>query len=83
MSVPASDPFKWKRDRLGAGDKPLVLDICGGAWGCIFNGAMNAAFRQIGNGEPPLLAFALAVEIMRALRAMTESGVPSCREAAE
>jgi DNA (cytosine-5)-methyltransferase 1 len=51
--------------------------------GFIFHGAMNAAFRQIGNAVPPLLAFALALEIMRALHAMTESGVLSCQEAAE
>lgn len=51
--------------------------------GCIFEGAMNAAFRQVGNAVPPLLAFAIAVEIKRALRAMTESGALSYREAAE
>ncbi len=51
--------------------------------GFIFHGAMNAAFRQVGNAVPPLLAFAIAVEIMRALRGMTESGGVSYREAAE
>ncbi|MBF0185830.1 MAG: DNA cytosine methyltransferase [Magnetococcales bacterium] len=31
----------------------------------VFVGAMNAAFRQIGNAVPPLMSFALANEIMR------------------
>ena len=44
---------------------------------------MNPAFRQIGNAVPPLLAFAIAAEIMRALRAMTENGALPYREAAE
>lgn len=36
--------------------------------GFIFKGSMNDAFRQIGNAVPPLLAKALAVEMMDAIR---------------
>jgi DNA (cytosine-5)-methyltransferase 1 len=35
--------------------------------GFIFSGAMNAAFRQIGNAVPPLMAKALACEILSVL----------------
>jgi DNA (cytosine-5)-methyltransferase 1 len=35
--------------------------------GFIFRGAMNAAFRQIGNSVPPLMAFALALALRAAL----------------
>lgn len=51
--------------------------------GFIFHGAMNAAFRQVGNAVPPLLAFVIAVEVARALRVATEGGSVSYREAAE
>ena len=37
--------------------------------GFIFHGAMNAAFRQIGNAVPPLLARAVAGEIARTFQA--------------
>lgn len=35
--------------------------------GFVFEGAMNSAFRQIGNAVPPLLAFAVASSIKRQL----------------
>ena len=37
--------------------------------GFVFRGTMNPAFRQIGNAVPPLMAKALAEEMMRTLRA--------------
>lgn len=37
--------------------------------GFVFAGAMNEAFRQIGNAVPPLMAKAIAVEIMKTIRA--------------
>ena len=36
--------------------------------GFLFAGAMNAAFRQIGNAVPPLLALAVAKVLMAQLR---------------
>ena len=38
-----------------------------------FSGAMNGAFRQIGNAVPPLMAKAIAVEMMQSLRASTRA----------
>jgi DNA (cytosine-5)-methyltransferase 1 len=35
--------------------------------GFVFRGAMNAAFRQIGNAVPPLLSRAVAGEIRKML----------------
>jgi DNA (cytosine-5)-methyltransferase 1 len=37
--------------------------------GFTFCGTMNPAFRQIGNAVPPLMAKALATEMLRVLRA--------------
>ena len=36
--------------------------------GFVFRGAMNQAFRQIGNAVPPLMAQAIATEIMKAIQ---------------
>ena len=37
--------------------------------GFVFAGAMNQAFQQIGNAVPPLMAKAIAAEIMKTIRA--------------
>ena len=47
--------------------------------GFIFTGTMNPAFRQIGNAVPPLLAKAIAVEIMEADQEIT-SAKEACRQ---
>ena len=36
--------------------------------GFVFAGAMNTAFRQIGNAVPPLMAYTIATEVMTAIR---------------
>ncbi len=41
--------------------------------GFVFAGAMNAAFRQIGNAVPPLVALAIARQLKRQLRAACRS----------
>jgi DNA (cytosine-5)-methyltransferase 1 len=51
--------------------------------GFIFHGSMNSALRQIGNAVPPLLAYAIALEIARALGAMNANATIAHREAAE
>ena len=38
--------------------------------GFVFAGAMNQAFQQIGNAVPPLMAQAIAAEIMKTIRAL-------------
>lgn len=40
--------------------------------GFVFSGTMNPAFRQIGNAVPPLLAKAVAMQIMKALKQATQ-----------
>lgn len=44
--------------------------------GFVFVGAMNEAFRQIGNAVPPLMAKAIASEMMKTIRASTEAHLP-------
>jgi DNA mismatch endonuclease, patch repair protein len=55
MSASPSDPFKRKRDRLAAGDKPRVLDICGGAGGFSL-GFLKAGFALQGAIESDPIA---------------------------
>lgn len=43
--------------------------------GFVFAGAMNQAFRQIGNAVPPLMARAIAAEIMKTIQASASGGV--------
>lgn len=52
--------------------------------GFSFSGTMNPAFRQIGNAVPPLMANALANQIMKALtESRKEQAHEPCRETAE
>lgn len=53
--------------------------------GFVFAGAMNEAFRQIGNAVPPLMAKAIAIEMMETIRASARAHVtqPQRRIAAE
>mgnify|MGYP001811579326 CR=1 FL=1 len=47
--------------------------------GFVFAGAMNAAFRQIGNAVPPLVAWSLATRIMEdAFQGMSILDEPCC-----
>ena len=46
-----------------------------------FSGSMNAAFRQIGNAVPPLLAACVAERIMRLLRDAAASLIASAAAA--
>src|SRR5690606_21980782 len=41
--------------------------------GFVFSGAMNEAFRQIGNAVPPLMAKAIATEIMNTIRTSVDA----------
>lgn len=41
--------------------------------GFVFSGAMNEAFRQIGNAVPPLMAKAIATEVMKTVRASVDA----------
>ncbi|NWL80422.1 DNA cytosine methyltransferase [Pseudomonas taiwanensis] len=51
--------------------------------GFLFSGTMNPAFKQIGNAVPPLLAKALATQIMKALKQTEMESVDEpCRSAA-
>lgn len=42
--------------------------------GFSFSGAMNAAFKQIGNAVPPMMAYRLAQAIMRAMKGSSTNG---------
>ena len=44
--------------------------------GFVFAGSMNRAFRQIGNAVPPLIAKAIAAEMMKTIRASTDAHLP-------
>ena len=44
--------------------------------GFLFAGAMNEAFRQIGNAVPPLMARAMAAEIMKTIRESAATRLP-------
>jgi DNA (cytosine-5)-methyltransferase 1 len=48
-----------------------------------FSGTMNPAFKQIGNAVPPLLAKAIATQMMEALRNTRKESVHESRRAAE
>jgi DNA (cytosine-5)-methyltransferase 1 len=48
--------------------------------GFVFSGSMNAAFRQIGNAVPPLLAKALGESLLTGLRQMTATPMAGRRE---
>ena len=52
--------------------------------GFVFSGAMNQAFQQIGNAVPPLMAKAIATEIMKTIQesASRHSRQPPCQIAA-
>ena len=50
--------------------------------GFIFEGTMNPAFRQIGNAVPPLLAYAVAKEMVNALRGVEVPRQPARRQSA-
>ena len=48
--------------------------------GFVFGGAMNLAFRQIGNAVPPLMAKAIAAEILRTIREAAGAHRPQPRQ---
>jgi DNA (cytosine-5)-methyltransferase 1 len=50
----------------------------------VFNGSMNAAFKQIGNAVPPLMAYQIALTLKRTIQDSTPSaGVSGALTAAE
>jgi len=51
--------------------------------GFVFEGTMNSAFRQIGNAVPPLMAKAIAIEMMTTITAAAMKTEPAYFRAAE
>jgi DNA (cytosine-5)-methyltransferase 1 len=47
--------------------------------GFVFSGAMNAAFRQIGNAVPPLMAEKLALKILNLIQTGIPCQTPTCQ----
>jgi DNA (cytosine-5)-methyltransferase 1 len=50
--------------------------------GFLFCGTMNPAFRQIGNSVPPLMAKAIAVQMMKSIAQAREAADEPCRQTA-
>ena len=82
----SSAPFERKRQRLTAGSKPRVLDICGGAGGFSL-GFMKAGFELLGAVENDPVAAATyaanlhAHRVQAAARAAGEAARSSVHDA--